>query len=328
MTSRECVIRALRFDGPAWVPYQLPDAFGSDMLQVGIGAHPTWTPSVQTPERWEDEWGCIWVRLPGDHTTGQAVEHPLTDYADFDRLRLPDYTHPARYADARAAIGAMTEEKFVIAFVPFSLMHRVEYLRGHQAAWMDPYDHPEELERLLDLLADQTFVYIDALASAGVEGFFSADDWGLQDRLLCAPDIFRRFFLPRYERVWAYAHDRGMSTFLHSCGNILAILPDLRAAGLDVIQMDQQMNMGLERLGGEFGGKLCFWCPVDIQQVMPSATPDEVRAYARQLMDTLGTFNGGFIAKWYPFPAAVQHPEANIRAMAEEFIRYGGKLYA
>ena len=88
--------------------------------------------------------------------------------------------------------------------------------------------------------------------------------------------------------------------------------------------MDQQANMGLENLGRRFGGRLCFWCPVDIQAVMPMAPLAEIRAYARELIDTLGGFNGGFIAKWYPAPAAVGHTPEQIQAMCEEFIVYGG----
>ena len=114
-----------------------------------------------------------------------------------------------------------------------------------------------------------------------------------------------------------------MLTFLHSCGYIVDILEDLIEAGLSVIQMDQQENMGVELLGERFGGRLAFWCPVDIQQTMVHGTLDDIRAYARKLIERLGCFDGGFISKWYGSPQAVGHSDERIRAMSEAFVEFG-----
>ena len=116
-------------------------------------------------------------------------------------------------------------------------------------------------------------------------------------------------------------------TFLHSCGHIADLLPHFIAAELDVIQMDQQQNMGVEDLARRFGGKLCFWCPVDIQNTMVKGTVGDVRAYARKLIDSFGKFNGGFIGQWYASPEAVQHSWEKIEAMCEVFQEYGGRFY-
>jgi hypothetical protein len=92
--------------------------------------------------------------------------------------------------------------------------------------------------------------------------------------------------------------------------------------------MDQQENMGVERLSSQFGGRLCFWCPVDIQNTMVRGTVEDVKNYAKKLIDSFGRFNGGFIAKWYPSPDAVGHPWEKIKAMAETFVEYGAQIYA
>lgn len=77
-----------------------------------------------------------------------------------------------------------------------------------------------------------------------------------------------------------------------------------------------------------FGGRLCFWCPVDIQHTMVHGTPEEVAQYARRLIDAFGRFRGGFIAKWYPSPEAVGHSWDKIRSMSEAFLEYGGRIYS
>ena len=323
MTSRERVRKAILFQKPDRIPVDLPEKYGSDSLYVVTDSDPDWHPSIDTETRWEDEWGCIWEKPPGDKTMGQVRFHPLPDYANLENCRFPDYRNPGRYASAGKAISSNKDEKFVLAEIPFSLIHRLEYLRGHQEAWTDSYLNPDQLEELLDRLSDIAIDSIKNFAQLGIDGIISYDDWGLQDRPMVAPEIFRKFFKPRYEKVYHFAHEQGILTFLHSCGHIVDLLDDFIDAELDVIQMDQQENMGVEKLAKLFGGRLCFWCPVDIQNTMVKGTVEDVRNYAKKLVDSFGRFNGGFIAKWYPDPNAVQHTREKIDAMAEAFIKWG-----
>jgi hypothetical protein len=60
---------------------------------------------------------------------------------------------------------------------------------------------------------------------------------------------------------------------------------------------------------------------------MVGGTIEEVRSYARKLITSFGSFNGGFIAQWYASPAAVQHSQEKIGAMCQEFVEYGGRFY-
>jgi len=319
MTGKELVKRAVRFQGPERIPRDLPESWGTDFLRVSISSDPYWKPKVEG----EDEWGCVWQKLTHDKTMGQVKIHPLNNYDMLKAFQFPNYKSPARYNSLSKRIEENKENKFVLAGFPMSLIHRLEYLRGHVEAMTDPYQYPEELCRLLDILTDIAIDSLPYLAKAGVHGIISADDWGLQDRPIMSPAIFCEFFKPRYTRVYEAAHKYGLLTFLHSCGHISALLNDFIDTGLDVIQMDQQENMGLDNLGHQFGGKICFWCPVDIQHTMIYGSLEDIRAYARRLIETFGRFNGGFIAKWYPSPEAVNHSKDRIVAMAEAFVKYG-----
>ncbi|GAF78472.1 unnamed protein product, partial [marine sediment metagenome] len=198
MTGRERIRRAVLFQGPDRVPRALPDPWGSDFFDVGTDSDPNWKPG--TPG--EDEWGCVWEKDPEGKTMGQVTFHPLGDYSMLDNFSFPDYTLPARYEKTREAMQNNKEEKFVLANIPLSLIHRLEYLRGHVEAWTDPYEYPEELGRLLDKFADTAIESIEKFSEIGVDGIISCDDWGLQDRPMVSPDVFRDFFQPRYEKVY------------------------------------------------------------------------------------------------------------------------------
>jgi hypothetical protein len=327
MTPRERVKRAVLFKGPDRVPWDLPERWGSDFLHVGCDPDPDWQPKVQTDTRWEDEWGCIWERLPGDKTMGQVTYHPLDDYSKLSGYTFPDYEDKRRYENIKKVVGENRDEKFVLAGIPLSLIHRLEYLRGHEAAWTDPYLYPEELDKLLDRICDINITVIEQLDELGVDGIFSCDDWGLQNRLMVKPEVWNQVWKPKYKKVYSFARSKGILTFLHSCGYIIDILEGLIEADLNVIQMDQQENMGVEVLSRRFGGRLCFWCPVDIQNTMVRGTVEDVRRYARKLIDAFGSFNGGFIAKWYPSPEGPGHTWDKIEAMSDEFVRYGSSFY-
>lgn len=319
MTPREIVRRAVTFGTPPRLPRRLPEPYGSDFVTVGmrpnVDARPTGKGEAV------DEWGAVWQNL-GVSSLGEVKRPALLDWDDFDRLHVPDIHDPARWgplADARAQAG----EKFLLGG-GVSLYERVHFIRGLENCWADIHEHPAELARLLDLLAEMNVVAIEKYAAAGHDGLFFCDDWGLQDRLMIDPARWREIWKPRYARVYAAAHAHGMLTFLHSCGHIVAILDDLIEAGLDCIQMDQQENMGLELLGERFGGRIAFWCPVDIQTVMARGDLNEIRAYCHRLVEHLGRPAGGFLVTWYSDIQGAGHRPEAVEAMCEEFLRIDG----
>ena len=318
MTSREIVRRAVTFQGPPRLGRHFPEPYGDDFASVNM------TPNVDARPVHEgavDEWGAVWENI-GVSNMGQVKQVALSDWADFEALRIPDINAPGRWGALDAA-RRRAGDRFLLG-VGVSLYERVHFIRGLADCWADIHEHPEELGGLIDILVEMNLAAIDRYAAAGADGLIFCDDWGLQDRLMISPETWRRIWKPRYARVYAGARARGLLTFLHSCGHIVSILDDLIEIGLDVIQMDQQENMGLELLGERFGGRLAFWCPVDIQATMVHGTLEEIRAYCHKLVEHLATPAGGFLATWYSDPKGAGHRQEAIDAMCQEFLAIGG----
>lgn len=318
-SSRENVRRAVLFQGPDRFPRDFPDPWGTDFAHAGMSPSPDARPSKGV-----DEWGVVWDNI-GVSQLGEVKDFPIKSWDDFGRIRVPDIHAPARWQNlpgAREKAG----DKFLLGH-GISIYERVHFLRGLENTWMDIYDAPDQLGRLLDLLADMNLVVIERYAAAGVDGFMFCDDWGLQNRLMIAPEAWREIWKPRYARIYAAAHKAGMLTFLHSCGYIVDILDDLIEIGLDVIHMDQQENMGLELLGSRFGGRLTFFSPVDIQQTFAHGTLDQIRAYCRRMVECLSRPEGGFIPRWYTDPKGAGHRREAIDAMCAEFLRLSDERY-
>jgi len=321
MTSREVVKRTIAFETPDRLAIDFPGNYGSDFAHTGMSRSPDLRPGK---EGGTDEWGAVWRNI-GGFTMGEVIDFPLKSWADFDSLKIPDINEPDRWdrlANARQEAG----DKFLIAH-GVSLYERVHFIRGMENTWVDIYESPEQLGRLIDILADMNLAAIGRYAAAGADALMWPDDWGLQNRLMISPDKWREIWKPRYKRIYNAAHEAGLAVFLHSCGHIVDILDDLIEIGLDAVHMDQQENMGLKLLGGRFGGRLTFWAPVDIQATMARGNPDEIRAYCRRMVEHFHRTEGGFMPRWYTDPAGAGHTQEAIDAMCSEFLKISTEIY-
>jgi len=307
------VRQTLRFADPPRLARCLPAPWGSDIRYVGPDRPVDARPSA--PGRNRDEWGAVWENY-GFSFLGEVKEFPLADWADWDRLAIPDVRDDSRYASF-AGLRQAHGEAYLLACVG-SLYERTHFLRGLENVWADIHHEPDRLAGLIDLLAGQACEVAVRAARAGADGIILCDDWGLQDRLMIDPGDWRRLWKPRYARVTAVAKERGMDVFLHSCGHITAILDDLAEIGLDAVEMDQQENMGFDALS-RWRGRLTFYSPVDIQATLASGDLDAIRAYARRMESALGTPEGGFIPRSYGDPAGAGHAPEAVRAMCGEF---------
>lgn len=312
MDSRELVIRTLRFEGPERLPYDLTSHYGSDFYWTGMSPSPD-----DRPRSGVDEWGAGWKNL-GRTNLGEVKDFPLKSWDDFAHLPIPDINAPHRW-EVLARLREKAGDKFILAS-GISIYERVHFIRGLENTWMDIYDHPAELCRLIDILVEMNLVAIQRYAQAGADGLIFCDDWGLQNSLMISPRVWRAIWKPRYARIFQAAHEAGLFAFLHSCGYIVDILDDLIEIGLDAAHMDQQENMGLELLGTRFGGRLTFFAPVDIQNTMVYGTPDEIRAYCHKMAALLGRPGGGFIPRWYSDPVGAGHTQEAIDVMCQEFL--------
>jgi uroporphyrinogen decarboxylase len=312
MTSRELVIRTVRFQGAERLPYDLPPPYGTDFFDIEMDPSPDSRPSSG-----RDEWGAVWAGT-GKTNLGQVKDVPLKSWDDFPGLIRPDVADERRWRGVRG-MRARAGDRFILA-KGISLYERIHFLRGLDATWMDIHEHTEELRELIGLLLEMNFAAIERFAAEGADGYLIPDDWGLQDTLMINPRSWREIWKPFYGRLFDAVHRAGMLMFMHSCGYIVDILDDLIEAGLDAVHMDQQENMGLELLGSRFGGRLTFYAPVDIQKTMVTGTTDEIRAYCRSMARLLGRPAGGFIPRWYTDPAGAGHRKEALDAMCQEFL--------
>ena len=131
----------------------------------------------------------VWETLSGENTGTYIVGRLGQHWADFDKLSHPD-VHDAKRWTAVAGARGQVRDKYLLGG-GVSLYERVHFLRGLENTWLDIHDAPQELGRLLDLLVEMNLAAISYYAAADYDGFIFCDDWGLQNRLMIAPAIWR-----------------------------------------------------------------------------------------------------------------------------------------
>jgi uroporphyrinogen-III decarboxylase len=108
---------------------------------------------------------------------------------------------------------------------------------------------------------------------------------------------------------------------MHSCGKINAILDSLIEIGVDVIEPQQPRTLGIEAIGQQFRGRVCFASLVDIQHTLPFKDEDEIRAEAKLLLEQWSTPEGGFILIDYGDGTAIGVSLEKKQAMLEAFLK-------
>jgi len=151
------------------------------------------------------------------------------------------------------------------------------------------------------------------------------DDLGTQTASQISPAMYRRLVKPRHRIVYEAVHKHfGGFLFLHSCGDISALIPDLIDVGVDVINPVQTSCPGMqpEVLKREFGRDLSFWgggC--DTQTVLRTASPAEVRRHVRDRVATFAPGGGFVFTQVHNIMADV--PPPNVLAMYEAVAESG-----
>lgn len=289
MTSKQRVLKALRFDNPDRVPIFMfnRDYEYSDIAMLSYAHANNFAPKVNG----ETEWGYVQVSV--DKTAGQVVHSPVEDWNSLESYLPPDpnraerYTHIEEYCKNHPNI-------YTIGNLGISGFSMLTFLHGFEQTMEDLYFEEDNINKLLDIIFLTETELIVNMLDAGVDAISFYDDWGSQRSLLISKSMWDKFFKERYRKQFAIIKERGKDIFFHSCGHVLAIMDDLIELGVDMFNFNGLDVMGMEKLA-KYQGKVTFCCPVDLQSVAINADKKTIFDYTQKMINTLGNKHGGYI---------------------------------
>lgn len=265
-----------------------------------------------------DRWGCAWTM----DCLGQELRvSPMTDIEDVYDWKYPDPNDPNIFLGIPEAIRKLHDDGFA-AFVGqnYSLFERAWAMTGYTEFLMAMYTDEDAVDFLLDRITENKVRIAERICQECHPDLgHTGDDFGLQTNGVMSVDMFRRFFKPRYEKIWAVYHKYDVPVMHHSCGNCSSYLPDMIDAGLDMLHTVQQTAMDISQLSREYGRDLSWFASADTVQVLEQGTPDDVRRNIDYTVEQLGKYNGLLLSMINIMPAA---PFENVRAAIEQVKKY------
>ena len=227
------------------------------------------------------------------------------------------------------ALKARTDRALMIV-VGCNLFEWGTFLRRIDNFLVDLLVDEAQVERLLDALMEVHLATLEkvCVAVGDVADILRfGDDLGHEGGPFMSPDIYRRIFKPRHKALVDFVRARSsMKTFLHSCGSIYALIPDLIDVGYDVINPVQTSarDMEPERLKREFGRDLTFWgAGIENRTVLKAGTVEEVRAQTLERLALLSK-GGGFVFNTV-HNIMPDVPAANVVAMFGAIDEFNGR---
>lgn len=308
---------------------------GIDMVSIKLGKPAQGNSPPPLPDGTEfDAWGVgrMRIELPSGGYLKEVKYSPLAGL-DVEDINLDTYPWPDP-GDPGFTAGLEEEARRIYGETDLSIMGRFGgtimetgfYMRGFQQWLMDLVLHPRYSRAFLERIADIQI----ALDEAGIRAAgryltvfkVSGEDLGMQDRPLFSMKTWHEVIYPVLERRWRAARaaldTHGAShvkIMLHSDGAIRPFIPDLLAAGIDILDPIQSVCPGMEMAGlkRDFGDRLAFHGGVDTQSILPFGSESSVAKETRRVIDTLGRGGGLILAPSHFLQADV--PPENIVAM-------------
>jgi len=316
MTSKENLLRLLKFQDPDHIPYGLEGVrtFWHRDARFFFGN------GVPGAVAWTDAWGVDWKL--GDVNAEESfhpITFPLESLDGIERFSFPDPFDHGLFADIQQDIENVDRDKCLLMLSnPGCLFNRAWLLRGMENFLVDMLLDPEKAEALLDrILAYQEAIVIRELSYKPDIVYFG-DDAGTTKALIMHPDLWRRMIKPRLAKLIGMCREAGCFVILHSCGRIGDIVGDIIEMGVNVLNPVQATANDLSALKEKARGKLTLFGGMDAD-LLVRGTPAQVRDMASHVLGILGD-GGGYISgpdQSLPFP------RANIDALRETVIRDG-----
>ena len=133
---------------------------------------------------------------------------------------------------------------------------------GFEDSLMDLIAEPEMMGEMFERITDLTIATVQKMMDIGCkpDAIWLTEDMGGTRTTLFSPKTYRELLFPCHKKLGDFLHAHDIYFFMHSCGYIEPLLPDLIEAGLNVIQaLQTNTGMHVADLKRKFGDRLTFF---------------------------------------------------------------------
>lgn len=268
------------------------------------------------------DWYMNGSNVDPEHRTLTA-DGCFKDAEEIEDLDFFDWPDPEKYIDleeVKRRCAAAPKDRAVLAQVWSAHFQDACASFGMETALMNMVANPEIYQAVDDKIVN-FYLRANELILEATKGMLDAiiiaNDFGTQRGLMISRDMIHKYVMPGSKKLIDQAHSYGVKVIYHSCGAVFDAMPELIEAGADFIHPLQATAAGMDprRIKAAYGDKVSFCGGVDIQELLPNGTPEQVRAKVRELREIFPT---GLIISPSQGVILDDVPPENIAAMLDE----------
>ncbi|MBQ3177465.1 MAG: hypothetical protein IJB52_06565 [Clostridia bacterium] len=222
---------------------------------------------------------------------------PAEYFAEETPDSLPKTIGYGSYSEFAETVRNLKEftDAYVLVTIWGSHFEKANFARGIENFLADLAGDPEYAQSMLDFIIHKNLVMLENIVhTPGIDGILLGSDWGSQRDLMMSPACWRQMIAPGEQKEYNLIHDAGVDVWVHSCGDIRKIFPDLSEMGVDVLNPIQPECMDIYELKEKYGSHMTFWGGISTQKTLPYGTPEGVAEETRKVTEALSK-NGGYI---------------------------------
>lgn len=315
-SERENFLRALNHEKPLWMGNQYRTtqfAFcraNQDMPRSMSSATDDW-------------FGCqyIFSEKYGTPTPHGIMFDDIADWEDY--VKWPNMDD---YVWEQTPNFKRDPDKVLATPYGNGIFERMHMFMGFENALIGLITDPEACKAFFNRMADYKIEIFNRMADVYDFDFvIYNDDWGTAKAGFFSVETMESLLLEPTKRIFDAIHARGVKVEFHNCGHIDAFIPDIMEE-LKPDAMEIQVLNDIKGINAKYGDRITIeYAPDPFFINDPDVTYDQLRAYAREIVDTYGahvTKGAGCVLN-----VNFNDPD-RYKAFETEIIEYSLKQYA
>jgi uroporphyrinogen decarboxylase len=201
----------------------------------------------------------------------------------------------------------------------FDVLH--SWMAGFETVITAMVEDPEWIKDMIGTYLESNIAYFDMIWDAGyhVDAITWPDDMGYKGATFFSNQMYADILQPFHKKAIDWAHNHGIWAHLHSCGNIMARIPQLVEIGLDALNpIEIKAGMDLKALKRDYGDKLVFHGGAN---ALLLHKPAEILPYIEEMLPIVKEKGGYIFSSDHSIPNTVSLE--NYRAIVDAVKKFG-----
>lgn len=201
----------------------------------------------------------------------------ITDNQTFERYTWPRY-EDIDFSPVENTFSYLQDGFKIISGTFAGVFEETSQLMGLETLSLLLYENPELVRSVTNKVGSLFEGLIQTLAQMpDIGAIWHSDDIAYKSSTMFSPDFFREYIFPWYKRYGDICREYRKPFIFHSDGNLLGVLEDLIACGVNAIHPIEPLGMDIVELKQKYAGRLCLIGNIALENELTRGTPEDVR---------------------------------------------------